>query len=284
MKIGRNESCPCGSGKKYKKCCLIKQAVATSQVSTNKVDHINEITDSHIMKTITGEISHPVRLHYKVKDKKALQSKLQMLKCMRSDPDNERWAWLYTAEAKKLTFGKPYSEIPKHLQPIVIGSLYKSKEKSDEMHLDLRSIERAKAAFTFFDKHIGREFAELAHVSVSYRLVKQDAKNFNARLDAVFPEGHGRDHKREYLHNSLNEMIDSGDYSKQAELMQIMEEGMDDIYAETEFITIDFYEEGVSGQFSLILAKSLTVALARWNGNENITHRELIQKMMKTSG
>jgi uncharacterized protein YecA (UPF0149 family) len=23
-KIGRNERCPCGSGKKYKKCCLIK--------------------------------------------------------------------------------------------------------------------------------------------------------------------------------------------------------------------------------------------------------------------
>ena len=24
MKIGRNEPCPCGSGKKYKKCCLNK--------------------------------------------------------------------------------------------------------------------------------------------------------------------------------------------------------------------------------------------------------------------
>jgi len=24
-KIGRNEPCPCGSGKKFKKCCLIKQ-------------------------------------------------------------------------------------------------------------------------------------------------------------------------------------------------------------------------------------------------------------------
>ncbi|WP_426807395.1 SEC-C metal-binding domain-containing protein [Streptococcus anginosus] len=23
-KIGRNEKCPCGSGKKYKKCCLKK--------------------------------------------------------------------------------------------------------------------------------------------------------------------------------------------------------------------------------------------------------------------
>ena len=23
-KIGRNEPCPCGSGKKYKKCCILK--------------------------------------------------------------------------------------------------------------------------------------------------------------------------------------------------------------------------------------------------------------------
>jgi uncharacterized protein YchJ len=28
-KIGRNETCPCGSGKKYKKCCLHKQANKT---------------------------------------------------------------------------------------------------------------------------------------------------------------------------------------------------------------------------------------------------------------
>lgn len=27
-KIGRNETCPCGSGKKYKKCCGLKAAVA----------------------------------------------------------------------------------------------------------------------------------------------------------------------------------------------------------------------------------------------------------------
>lgn len=24
MSIGRNDLCPCGSGKKYKKCCLVK--------------------------------------------------------------------------------------------------------------------------------------------------------------------------------------------------------------------------------------------------------------------
>ncbi|WP_106498012.1 SEC-C metal-binding domain-containing protein [Lentibacillus sp. Marseille-P4043] len=29
MKVGRNNPCPCGSGKKYKKCCVHKQEVAT---------------------------------------------------------------------------------------------------------------------------------------------------------------------------------------------------------------------------------------------------------------
>ena len=27
MSIGRNEPCPCGSGKKYKKCCMQKKNV-----------------------------------------------------------------------------------------------------------------------------------------------------------------------------------------------------------------------------------------------------------------
>jgi hypothetical protein len=31
MKIGRNDPCPCGSGKKYKKCCLAKDEAAARQ-------------------------------------------------------------------------------------------------------------------------------------------------------------------------------------------------------------------------------------------------------------
>ena len=26
--VGRNDPCPCGSGKKFKKCCMRKQSVA----------------------------------------------------------------------------------------------------------------------------------------------------------------------------------------------------------------------------------------------------------------
>src|SRR5437764_926556 len=31
MKAGRNDPCPCGSGKKYKKCCLGKEREASSR-------------------------------------------------------------------------------------------------------------------------------------------------------------------------------------------------------------------------------------------------------------
>ncbi|NCP78894.1 MAG: zinc chelation protein SecC, partial [Desulfuromonadales bacterium] len=29
--IGRNEPCPCGSGRKYKKCCLLKEESRASR-------------------------------------------------------------------------------------------------------------------------------------------------------------------------------------------------------------------------------------------------------------
>ena len=31
-KVGRNDSCPCGSGLKYKKCCLVKKGTDTEDV------------------------------------------------------------------------------------------------------------------------------------------------------------------------------------------------------------------------------------------------------------
>lgn len=41
-KIGRNEPCPCGSGKKYKKCCLKnKQAVTVEHVPPSTWDFVS---------------------------------------------------------------------------------------------------------------------------------------------------------------------------------------------------------------------------------------------------
>ncbi len=36
MKVGRNDPCPCGSGKKYKKCCLAKDEVAARQAAQER--------------------------------------------------------------------------------------------------------------------------------------------------------------------------------------------------------------------------------------------------------
>ena len=35
MKVGRNDPCPCGSGKKYKKCCLGKNVVSSETLNPN---------------------------------------------------------------------------------------------------------------------------------------------------------------------------------------------------------------------------------------------------------
>lgn len=33
-KIGRNDTCPCGSGKKYKKCCMVEKSMSTAKVAS----------------------------------------------------------------------------------------------------------------------------------------------------------------------------------------------------------------------------------------------------------
>ncbi|AXH99558.1 metal-binding protein [Sporosarcina sp. PTS2304] len=38
--VGRNEPCPCGSGKKYKKCCESKQAITVEDVQTEEMERL----------------------------------------------------------------------------------------------------------------------------------------------------------------------------------------------------------------------------------------------------
>lgn len=45
MKIYPNDLCPCGSGKKYKKCCMKKNIRQTGMISALPVDDVNENAD-----------------------------------------------------------------------------------------------------------------------------------------------------------------------------------------------------------------------------------------------
>ncbi|MDW0114722.1 SEC-C domain-containing protein [Sporosarcina saromensis] len=38
--VGRNDKCPCGSGKKYKKCCESKEAVSVAEVTSEELERV----------------------------------------------------------------------------------------------------------------------------------------------------------------------------------------------------------------------------------------------------
>jgi hypothetical protein len=46
MKVGRNDPCPCGSGKKYKKCCLAKDEAAARQESAQRAATQREVAQA----------------------------------------------------------------------------------------------------------------------------------------------------------------------------------------------------------------------------------------------
>lgn len=44
VKIGRNDPCPCGSGRKYKRCCLPESAVAEDRLWARQREASDELT------------------------------------------------------------------------------------------------------------------------------------------------------------------------------------------------------------------------------------------------
>ena len=56
LKIGRNEPCPCGSGKKYKRCCLAKDEQARAQATVAEAQRrLKELTSAS-----SGDEQEPV--------------------------------------------------------------------------------------------------------------------------------------------------------------------------------------------------------------------------------
>lgn len=61
MKVGRNDPCPCGSGLKYKKCCINKPIPTLSKLNksyktgdSKYLDYLNKHESSHVLNLITG--------------------------------------------------------------------------------------------------------------------------------------------------------------------------------------------------------------------------------------
>lgn len=58
-KVGRNDPCPCGSGKKYKKCCLRKEEEERrAQVFGKQADNSSERESAHV--SLSGSATEPI--------------------------------------------------------------------------------------------------------------------------------------------------------------------------------------------------------------------------------
>ncbi len=76
MKAGRNDPCPCGSGKKYKKCCLLEARTAPGSRSRGRLPGVGQEGLPLLVDAGSGD---PVRLitdHWEVRDWKALAAAL----------------------------------------------------------------------------------------------------------------------------------------------------------------------------------------------------------------
>jgi len=99
-KTGRNDFCPCGSGEKYKKCCLPGDDVSASSSWQNKRKR-GDGKKSPLMVTTTKEPLMPIRLYYDVFDKKRFLQRLSQLECVRLESEDQ-FLITYEKEAQRL--------------------------------------------------------------------------------------------------------------------------------------------------------------------------------------
>lgn len=57
-KIGRNDPCSCGSGKKYKKCCFGRERVTTIDVNSVAIGQSVVVADTDYIKSVFERVSH----------------------------------------------------------------------------------------------------------------------------------------------------------------------------------------------------------------------------------
>jgi len=61
--VGRNDSCPCGSGKKYKKCCSRVRAEHTEEYYIEKLSETNDLDQAYKI-LIEAEKNHPLDIRF----------------------------------------------------------------------------------------------------------------------------------------------------------------------------------------------------------------------------
>ncbi|MEA3464979.1 MAG: SEC-C metal-binding domain-containing protein [Thermodesulfobacteriota bacterium] len=192
MKIERNDPCPCGSGKKYKKCCLLTEQAVPFQ---EHVDDVFAETRAEIQELLQGrdfdsldEANEVLSAHFNnknttVNDDFSGISPEQMSELLYhpfDSPDCLRFVWSFEKDCQSpimTLFSLLVEAIGEDgLKPTAKGNLPQKfcreaalRYWGEELHKELTRYGKINKEDDFLDLHITRLVAELAGLIRKYR-------------------------------------------------------------------------------------------------------------------
>ncbi|KPA08818.1 SEC-C motif domain protein [Candidatus Magnetomorum sp. HK-1] len=204
MKIGRNTPCPCGSGKKYKKCCLRKDEEKANLENHQKND--NEIQDNNSEKSIAHKedslendlnVDHikPIEQDINTENNSYQRNESSSLK-------NERdqfWKTFRKSDFnKKVSIVETILDNPDEFKKYdffeIVESIYSSCQNSNENMIVKKIIHKVKLEYPenyeddiayFLDFQIKLALAE-HDLSEANKLLLEFADNADSNIDIFF--------------------------------------------------------------------------------------------------
>lgn len=193
-KFGRNEPCPCGSGKKYKKCCidndnnLIPHKVALPTEFFNTKHDYNENQAEYLL-TDRNEYILPHNLEYIVHDIEELQLVLKKLNCITTINDDDRlhsFDIRYDKDINNVAMKFNHQEMPKGYDPksFGVGMLY----KDGFLSINTISAPIADILYHFFKETFLCHICELRSITYHRYPWTQDDFIYYQEIGSSFPE------------------------------------------------------------------------------------------------
>jgi hypothetical protein len=230
---------------------------------------------NQVAMTTTGEIMQLIRLHYEVSDVEQLRTIFASLRCLEYDASHTRWVWLYTEEARTLSF-----KDRRAANNVVLGEfVFKGHT---EVVLNLRSFERALNALTFFDTSIPRTVAHVTAMTVSNRLLSTAASAVLGSLDQYF------DHAEVVVQDPVSLLHDVEELVTQtpdlperfARLDQFLTDRAHAPVPALERLPVHYYEDGIRAVEGLLGMRQV-IAMHHWQGETSYTYQDMLQDMLR---
>jgi tetratricopeptide (TPR) repeat protein len=246
-----------------------------SATTRRPVTQIPPESADQVAMTTTGEILQLIRLHYAVEDSDKLRALFASLRCMEYDTSQRRWVWLYTEEARTLSFKNARAA-----DNVVLGEfVFKGQT---EVVLNLRSFERATNALVFFDHHLPRTVARVTAMTVSNRLLSTAEAASLGSLDQYFDHAEVVVTDPASLLHDVEELVARTPdlHERFALLDQYLTDRAHAPVSTLERLPVHYYEDGIRAVEALLSIRQVR-AMHHWQGHTRYTYQDIVRDLLR---